>query len=153
MKKLLIILFVFVCILVVFAGFVLMWKGSVFFGRQNSFVRGEWYVVRLTSGNIYFGKIAFVHDGILKLEDARYLEMFETKQNKPQEGVSTSQNFSIQPIKELPPQKVFNLIPQGSDELTPTDHTVFFNTNFVSSWEKINRDAEVIQWLEKNESK
>ena len=151
MKKLLIILFVFVCILVVFAGFVLIWKGAVFFERESSFVRGEWYVIRLTSGSIYFGKIAFVHDGVLKLQDARYLEMFEAKQNVSQEGVSTSKNFGIQPIKESQPQKVFNLIPQGADELTPTDHTVFFNTDFVLSWEKINRDAEVVQWLEKSE--
>ncbi|MBI5912996.1 hypothetical protein HY839_00980 [Candidatus Azambacteria bacterium] len=97
-----------------------------------------WYAVHLASGQTYYGRLQAITDTTLALSDAHYFEVYETKtENK----TATSTNFTVTQA----PQTIYNLVRQGSDQNTATDHTIFFNRAAVLFWERLDPAAGVVK--------
>jgi hypothetical protein len=102
----------------------------------------SFYVVHLTNGQVYYGRLKSVSDSTIKLEDVYYFEM--VKEAAP---VATSQNFALQGQE----QTIYRLTRRGSEKPATTDHDLYINRAVVLFWEKLNADSDMMTMIGKAE--
>ena len=135
LKKLIIIV-----IIVIIGGGIFFSKDKIsFYNLKNN---DDWYIVNLVNNQIYFGHIVSIDDGVMKLSDVHFLEVY----SEPTER-STSTSFAL----EQTPKQVYKLTKKGNDKISATDHTIFLNKSSVLSWEKLNSDSEIVKQINKDE--
>ncbi|MCX7778665.1 MAG: hypothetical protein N2259_00210 [Patescibacteria group bacterium] len=99
----------------------------------------NYYAVYLINKEVYFGQIKKINSDILVLKDVFFLETF----------TPTSQSISSGEEMQVSPQKAYQLVRRGDDNLTLTDNVLFINRSAVLFWEKLGEESEIMQWIKK----